>query len=341
MLEEEQILRVDHFLGKEPVMDLTYLRFANLILEPVWNRYQVSHVQMTMAEDFGVEDRGAFYDEVGTLRDVVQNHLLQVLALTAMEPPAGNQPDSIRDKKLDLLKAIRPADPDKAVRGQYEGFRRSRGCDPGPTTETYVALELEIDNWRWSGVPFFIRAGKCLPVKETEVNVVFQRPPPLGVGSGRMPDPNQLIVRIDPLPGALLRILSKRAGEEAFDNSDLEVLFEKSPGEEPDPVRAAARRRVERPPAELFMREDMVEESWRVVQPLLEHPPPGRDPMRRAPGVRTAPRTWCAASASGTSPGYREQAVPQLLSSASRPRSRPRGRAPGSTSTSPPSSTAR
>jgi glucose-6-phosphate 1-dehydrogenase len=273
VLEEEQILRVDHFLGKEPVMDLTYLRFANLILEPVWNRYQVSHVQMTMAENFGVEDRGAFYDEVGTLRDVVQNHLLQVLALTAMEPPAGNQPDSIRDKKLDLLKAIRPADPDKAVRGQYEGFRKIKGVRPESDTETYVALQLEIDNWRWSGVPFFIRAGKCLPVKETEVNVVFQRPPPLGVGSGRMPDPNQLIVRIDPLPGALLRMLSKRAGEEAFDNSDLEVLFEKVPGEEPTPYeRLLADALSDR--QELFMREDMVEESWRIVQPLLEHPPP-------------------------------------------------------------------
>jgi glucose-6-phosphate 1-dehydrogenase len=304
VLEEEQILRVDHFLGKEPVMDLTYLRFANLILEPVWNRYQVSHVQMTMAEDFGVEDRGAFYDEVGTLRDVVQNHLLQVLALTAMEPPAGNQPDSIRDKKLDLLKAIRPADPDKAVRGQYEGFREIKGVRPESDTETYVALQLEIDNWRWSGVPFFIRAGKCLPVKETEVNVVFQRPPPLGVGSGRMPDPNQLIVRIDPLPGALLRMLSKRAGEEAFDNSDLEVLFEKSPGEDPTPYeRLLADALSGR--QELFMREDMVEESWRIVQPLLEHPPP----VETYAKARIAPRTWCAASASGTSRGYREQAV--------------------------------
>jgi glucose-6-phosphate 1-dehydrogenase len=273
VLEEEQILRVDHFLGKEPVMDLTYLRFANLILEPVWNRYQVSHVQMTMAEDFGVEDRGAFYDEVGALRDVVQNHLLQVLALTAMEPPAGNHPDSIRDKKLELLKAIRPAEPDKAVRGQYEGFRKIDGVRPESDTETYVALELEIDNWRWSGVPFFIRAGKCLPVKETEVDVVFHRPPRLGVGSGRMPDPNQLIVRIDPQPGALLRMLSKRAGEEAFDHSDLEVLFEKSPGEEPTPYeRLLADALSGR--QELFTREDMVEESWRIVQPLLENPPP-------------------------------------------------------------------
>jgi len=282
VLGEDQILRIDHYLGKEPVMDITYMRFANSILEPVWNREHVSHVQMTIAEDFGVEDRGRFYDAVGAMRDVIQNHALQVLALVGMGPPTGNHPDSIRDKKLEFFKSVRTADPGKYVRGQYEGFREIKDVAPDSTTETYAALELEIDNWRWSGIPFFIHAGKDMPVKASEVNVVFKRPPRLGIGEGKTPEPNQLTVRIEPDAGARIRLFAKKAGEEAFEPADLEVLFEKVPGEDPEPYErllddAIAGR------SQLFTRQDAIEETWRIVEPLLEDP---------GPVHRYKPGTW-------------------------------------------------
>ncbi|MCV7091131.1 glucose-6-phosphate dehydrogenase [Mycobacterium interjectum] len=270
VLDEDQILRVDHFLGKQPVEELQYLRFANNGLAKVWDRDSISEIHISMAEDFGIDDRGKFYDAVGALRDVVQNHLLQVLALVAMEPPVGPSDDDLNDKKAEVFRAMPALDPERCVRGQYRGYTDVAGVAKDSRTETYIALRTEIDNWRWAGVPIFLRAGKALPERVTEVRMFLHHVPGFSfLPNRRPPEPNQIVLRIDPDPGMRLQ-LSAQAGN-SWHDVHLDSSFAEDLGEAVRPYERLlyAAFTGDR---QLFAREDAIEETWRIVQPVLDKP---------------------------------------------------------------------
>jgi glucose-6-phosphate 1-dehydrogenase len=299
---EESIFRIDHYLGKEAVQNLFYFRFANSFLEPLWNRTQIESVQVTMSESFGVEGRGSFYDSVGAIRDVIQNHMLQVAALLAMEPPAGEGHDEVRAAKTQVLRAARPLDPTQVVRGQYHGYRDEPGVTPDSAVETFAALKLEFDTWRWAGVPFLIRVGKKLPTTAAEVVVDF-REPPLDIFREAIPGSrNSVRFRLSPEIVIALQARAKAPGE-AMRGERIELTVRHHPAEMlPAPYERLLGDALEGDPS-LFARQDMVEAAWKIVEPVLD----GAVPVHQY-----RPGTWGPRQASRLAPGGWHDPLPEV-----------------------------